>query len=558
MSIVGIYVRNKDEANIIEFMEHYYSLGFEYIIMLDDHSKVHPSCVIGDKFAEKYKIIQVEKTIIDNYKTSTDYLYDNAIFSTYILPELKKHMDYCLYIDMDEYLVLNKFKNINEVIEFYQPFDQFKINWLFFGNNGIKKCEDLSKLKPLFTKSAKKMNIMVKSLVKVNSIISNTDSHSFFINGINKNLLNKITDVSSFEVEISNALFKDVPLYIAHYITQDTYSFVKRRFGRYIFQYADHVKSIEHTKHDVIEREKLVNYINDNMNDIVDYVHGDQSDINIFLDVYREYITWIKSFFDSHNSKDKDNYNLSTNTFEHSIDNFNISTNTFDIPSDDSFLLLDKFDWIFYLDTYPDLRENGILTKERALIHWEYHGKREGRICRKMNNIGISLGDNCNPAMFGVKNNYRSTKQDGYNTCVFDLMVSNYTGVVKCILEDFNNFTDVNYLKFIENDDVNKNIIINTYYHFCFNHETPGHADLYLTENWPEGTNHFINNNYAHFIERYNKRINNFKKYLEDDANFISFIIEFKHQENPQNDCKDLRDALSLKYPNLQYKIIVI
>ena len=81
---------------------------------------------------------------------------------------------------------------------------------------------------------------------------------------------------------------------------------------------------------------------------------------------------------------------------------------------------------------------------------------------------------------------------------------------------------------------------------FTFNHETPGHADLYLIEKWPEGTN------YLHFIERYNNRINNFKNYLNNTNNFITFIIEFKHEENPNDDCKELREALAIKYPNLK------
>jgi hypothetical protein len=38
------------------------------------------------------------------------------------------------------------------------------------------------------------------------------------------------------------------------------------------------------------------------------------------------------------------------------------------------------FDWIYYLDTYLDLRENGVSTLEQALQHWMNHGKKEGRL----------------------------------------------------------------------------------------------------------------------------------------------------------------------------------
>lgn len=46
----------------------------------------------------------------------------------------------------------------------------------------------------------------------------------------------------------------------------------------------------------------------------------------------------------------------------------------------------------------------------------------------------------------------------------------------------------------------------------------------------------------------YNNRINN----------FITFIIKFKHEENPNDDCKELKEAFAIEYPNLKYKIIIL
>ena len=37
------------------------------------------------------------------------------------------------------------------------------------------------------------------------------------------------------------------------------------------------------------------------------------------------------------------------------------------------------FDWQYYLDTYPDLRQNGVHTEHQAIQHWNIHGKNEGR-----------------------------------------------------------------------------------------------------------------------------------------------------------------------------------
>jgi hypothetical protein len=169
-----------------------------------------------------------------------------------------------------------------------------------------------------------------------------------------------------------------------------------------------------------------------------------------------------------------------------------------------------------------------------------------------MNKVGISLGNNCFATDWGIKKNLRKKKAQGYKTCPFDIMVSNYQGVVQCILNDFNDFCNPDYFL------LNEQGLYHTKYNFSFNHESPGHADLYKTENWPEGPNHFTNNNYQHFIERYNNRIQAFREYLNDPNNFIIFFIQFVEHPNPNNNCQELRHALSIKYPKLKYDIIVI
>lgn len=114
------------------------------------------------------------------------------------------------------------------------------------------------------------------------------------------------------------------------------------------------------------------------------------------------------------------------------------------------------------------------------------------------------------------------------------------------------NFTKPEYLIF------DGNVVRNTYYNFGFNHETPDHADLYIKEQWPGGTNHYIDNNFANFIIRYDNRINNFRTYISDSTNLITFIIYLAGNKELEDYCKDLRDALAITYPKLIYRIIII
>ena len=47
------------------------------------------------------------------------------------------------------------------------------------------------------------------------------------------------------------------------------------------------------------------------------------------------------------------------------------------------------FDWIAYLENYEDLRNAGINTEEKALEHWNNHGRNEGRIDKDIKYIRI-------------------------------------------------------------------------------------------------------------------------------------------------------------------------
>ena len=169
--------------------------------------------------------------------------------------------------------------------------------------------------------------------------------------------------------------------------------------------------------------------------------------------------------------------------------------------------------------------------------------------------VGISLGWNCNSAMHGAEHGIRARKQYGYKTCPFDKMISNFDGIVECIKDDFAYFTDEKYLSINATNPADP-CIMNIKYRFGFNHESPGHADLYKKELWPEGINHFICDEYKNFKIRYQNRINNFRNYLSDPNNHITFIITT--WDKKEEDMKPLKDALAIRHPNLSYEFVIL
>jgi hypothetical protein len=168
-----------------------------------------------------------------------------------------------------------------------------------------------------------------------------------------------------------------------------------------------------------------------------------------------------------------------------------------------------------------------------------------------ISNIGISLGWNCHSAVWATDNGIRSRKSDGYKTCPFDIIVTNYVGIVDCLLDDFKFMCDDKFLEIRPGKSDNEVLIFNTKYNFIFNHESPGHADLYLKENWPEGKFHFTVDNFRNLKERYNRRIDNFRRYVLNPLNRVTFIMT----SWDKTDISDLQYVIQKMYPTLQYDI---
>jgi hypothetical protein len=173
----------------------------------------------------------------------------------------------------------------------------------------------------------------------------------------------------------------------------------------------------------------------------------------------------------------------------------------------------------------------------------------------------ISLGWDCGSAIVGVQQHLRDIKLNGYLTCPFDMMISNYEGVVQCIKDDFKDFCNTDYLKVITITDkmlylnfpINSTILVNTKYNFIFNHESSGHGELWKSEGWSKGQFHFEMDNFNEFIKRYEKRICNFKYYMNNYN--ITFIMS-RGNDDFKN-ISELEKIIKEKYPSTTLDFII-
>ena len=149
-----------------------------------------------------------------------------------------------MYVDLDEFLHINNFQNIQELVIYYLPFDVLKINWLFVGSNHILKNDGINNIVDLFIKSH---NVLcnstgaLKSMTKVSSISTDDDIFQYgphtlpiiqnaIVKDIEKNIqlsygknLNHLTP-SLLDTNYLNKI------YLAHYACQDLTTFIKRKF----------------------------------------------------------------------------------------------------------------------------------------------------------------------------------------------------------------------------------------------------------------------------------------------------------------------------------------
>ena len=71
---------------------------------------------------------------------------------------------------------------------------------------------------------------------------------------------------------------------------------------------------------------------------------------------------------------------------------------------------IDTFDWEFYINEYKDLRDAGILTKEKAWWHWCTYGCKENRLNRKINYNFIKVSDKSSLTTNTIKNFLKNDK----------------------------------------------------------------------------------------------------------------------------------------------------
>lgn len=218
---VGLFCNARDENNIREWAAHHLLIGFDAIVIFD-HKSIQPLNDVFKNFDKRVTIINVD--LGDNIKLT---LMNNAKNIA-----KKMNLDWFIYLDADEFLILNKFfKGVKHFLNSYSYADSVGVNWLMFGSSNLIE-EPGGLILENYKRSRNILDQHVKSFVRPETIINCMNPHFYNIRNPTKMLgvdFKPMKEPYCFnEVNIP---YYQAPAYIAHYVFQSEETYKRRKLN---------------------------------------------------------------------------------------------------------------------------------------------------------------------------------------------------------------------------------------------------------------------------------------------------------------------------------------
>lgn len=176
MKILLCCIGRLENRYIREFVEYYKMLGFSNICLYDNNrdGEENFNDAIGDYINNGYVILKDYR----NITTPCQLMAYNECYAEY-----GKEYDWIAFLDIDEFIFLNRHANIKDYLmdSIFDDFDMIHMNWLMFGDGGMVYDNGL----PLLMR--------IKTPLDVNMTSGYDIPDTFHIKSIVRGGLNKIT-----------------------------------------------------------------------------------------------------------------------------------------------------------------------------------------------------------------------------------------------------------------------------------------------------------------------------------------------------------------------------
>ena len=184
---VIVCIAKREHDYIEEFVKYHLSLGFKYIYLYDNEDSPTYELML-EKYRDYLKVIHIP---FNNFNVGVQYVALNHFINNYLFSGNITHV---AHIDIDEFIVLKKHKNICEFINEYifGDCEGIGMNWRIFCSSGRNEKTNES-VTIRFTKCENKGNPHVKTLFKKDNFINFNTCHMVNLkNGHIKNTNNTI------------------------------------------------------------------------------------------------------------------------------------------------------------------------------------------------------------------------------------------------------------------------------------------------------------------------------------------------------------------------------
>jgi hypothetical protein len=216
-----LFTNARNENNIKEWAVHHLGIGFTHIHIVDHKSIKN----ISDQFLN-FPEISVSR--IDGDITKGLLIRDAHRYAR------TNGYDWMLYLDADEFLVLNNHANICDFLEIYRTYDQVGINWLLFGSNNLTVAPSGTILES-YTRSEEMLNPHIKSFLNLRSAntvdINEYSPHVYKLKKMDNSVAvdNQQLDQDAPYWYYNNIKYTQASAYIAHYIYQSYETYIARK-----------------------------------------------------------------------------------------------------------------------------------------------------------------------------------------------------------------------------------------------------------------------------------------------------------------------------------------
>lgn len=224
---VGLFCNARNEKNIREWAAHHLLIGFDLIVIFDHKSDI-PLTNIFSNFDKRVLIIRKDIDQVKKDDKNIKKLFNNQ--ATEIAK--KMNLDWFIYLDADEFLILNKFfRGVKHLLNTYSYADSLGINWVMFGSNHLVE-EPEGLILENYNRCSLKLDKHVKSFVRPNEVKFSDNPHFYHMKNPYRmiGLDFKMISYPQYCHELNIPFYKS-PAYIAHYVYQSEETYKKRKIN---------------------------------------------------------------------------------------------------------------------------------------------------------------------------------------------------------------------------------------------------------------------------------------------------------------------------------------